>query len=90
MKKLTALAVFVALTLTACGSPADTPAQFRETIQHSGTSYANMPDADLDEMAKQICEHYADGFTTQDLRDANGERLASAGEAALSTVCKPR
>lgn len=90
MKKFTAIAVFAALALTACGAPVDEPAQFRDSVKHSGTAYANMPDGDLDEMAKQICEHYAEGFTTQDLRDANGERLASAGEAALATVCKPQ
>ncbi|AIY01218.1 hypothetical protein ART_1619 [Arthrobacter sp. PAMC 25486] len=88
MRKLGGILAIGLLALTACGSPADEQAQFREAIKQSATTYANMPDADLDEMAKQICEHYADGFTTQDLRDANGERLAVAGEAALSTVCK--
>lgn len=89
MKKLTAILVFAsALTLTACSTPADAGAQFREAIKNSGTSYAAMPDVDLDEMGMYICKHYAAGFTTQDLRETSGERLALAGEAALDTVCK--
>lgn len=89
MKKLTAtIALIAALALAGCSAPSDEASNFRDAIKSSGTSYASMSDADLDEMAMQICEHYAGGFTTQDLRDANGERLASAGEAALSTVCK--
>lgn len=91
MRKIMGTLAIAVLALTGCSAAeanTEAPAaQFRTAIQNSGTTYANMSDKDLDEMAMQICEHYADGFTTQDLRDANGERLASAGEAALATVC---
>lgn len=92
MRKIMGTLAIAVLALTACGGSAQATteapaAQFRTAIQNSGSTYANMPEADIDEMAKQICEHYADGFTTQDLREADGERLAVAGEAALATVC---
>jgi hypothetical protein len=49
--------------------------------------YGNMSDDDLAVIGRDLCEHYAGGFTTDDLREAGGESLAKVGEAAGSTVC---
>lgn len=61
---------------------------FITAVRASGSSYANESRHGLESMAKEICEHYADGFTTEDLRKSDGERLALVGEAARSTVCR--
>jgi hypothetical protein len=37
-----------------------------------------------------LCEHYASGFDTDDLRASGGESLAAVGEAAKATVCATR
>ena len=49
--------------------------------------YENVSSASLSTIGRDICEHYAGGFTTEDLREAGGESLAKLGEAAISTVC---
>lgn len=63
-------------------------AEFISAVYASGTSYAKLPAASLFEMGKEICEHYAGGFTTDDLRASDGDRLALVGEAARATICR--
>jgi hypothetical protein len=65
-------------------------ANFVAKVQASGTAFADAPAADIAGMAKELCEHYAGGFTTEDLRKSDGDKLAAAGEAARLTVCPPR
>jgi hypothetical protein len=61
--------------------------EFIAAVKASESSYANLPASTLTGMGKEICEHYADGFTTEHLRASDGERLAIVGEAARATVC---
>ncbi|MFJ4026018.1 hypothetical protein ACIPWF_00820 [Paenarthrobacter sp. NPDC089989] len=49
--------------------------------------YSGLSEKSLVEIGHDLCEHYAGGFTTDDLRAANSEALASLGEAAKKTVC---
>jgi len=44
------------------------------------------PDA-LASIGHELCEHYAGGFTTEDLRQTSGDALAELGDAAKVTVC---
>lgn len=60
---------------------------FVKAVQDSRGGYSNMPARDIAGMAPELCEHYAGGFTTDDLREVSGEKLAQAGELALKTVC---
>lgn len=100
MGKLGGLVLIAALSLTGCSAPASGAApagagdvklgQFVADIRTSGTAYANMPAADIADMAKDLCQHYAGGFTTDDLRKSAGDKLAKAGEAARLTVCPAR
>lgn len=62
--------------------------EFIAAVTASGSSYSELPASTLTDMGKEICEHYAGGFTTEDLRAADGERLALVGEAARATVCR--
>jgi hypothetical protein len=48
--------------------------------------YEKESSASLAVIGRHLCEHYAAGFTTDDLRQT-GESLASLGEAAKATVC---
>jgi hypothetical protein len=64
--------------------------EFVKDVRDSGTDYASMPANELANMAHELCEHYDGGFTTEDLRNSAGEKLAKAGEAAMATVCPPR
>lgn len=50
--------------------------------------YSKTSEESLAVIGRDICEHYAAGFTTEDLRTAGGESLAAVGEAAKSTVCR--
>lgn len=54
-------------------------------------AYARLSQDSLVAIGRDLCEHYAGGFTTEDLRAAsasgNGDALASLGEAAKATVC---
>lgn len=61
---------------------------FVKAVQESGSGYANIPAQGIAAMAPELCEHYAGGFTTEDLRKADGDRLAVAGEIALKTACR--
>jgi len=63
--------------------------EFVKDIQRSGSAYATMPPAEIAGMAKELCEHYDGGFTTDDLRKSAGDKLANAGETARLTVCPP-
>jgi len=54
---------------------------------HAVKGYENAKPESLAVIGRDICEHYAAGFTTEDLRDAGGESLGKLGEAAISTVC---
>lgn len=54
---------------------------------HKVAGYENAKPESLAIIGRDICEHYAGGFTTEDLRQAGGESLAQLGEAAISTVC---
>jgi hypothetical protein len=94
-----ALAGCAAPTAHAQGSVTVQPAELSESakvanfvakVQASGTAFATAPAADIAGMAKELCEHYAGGFTTEDLRKADGDKLARAGEAARLTVCPAR
>lgn len=49
--------------------------------------YSNASVESLAAIGRDLCEHYAGGFTTEDLRATNGDVLAALGEAAKSTVC---
>ena len=51
------------------------------------SGYSKTAPEDLAVIGRDICEHYAAGFTTEDLRAAAGESLAAVGEAAKVTVC---
>lgn len=64
--------------------------EFVKDVQESGTAYATMPPADIAGMALELCQHYDGGFTTEDLRESAGDKLARAGEAARLTVCPAR
>lgn len=61
-------------------------AKFTETA-HGVKGYENAKPESMAVIGRDICEHYAAGYTTEDLRDAGGESLAKLGEAAISTVC---
>lgn len=61
---------------------------FVKSVQQSRSGYSTIPAQGIAAMAPDLCEHYAGGFTTDDLRKADGERLAVAGEIALKTVCR--
>jgi len=54
---------------------------------HAVKGYENAKPESMAVIGRDICEHYAAGFTTEDLRDAGGESLAKLGEEAISTVC---
>ena len=64
--------------------------EFVKDVQASGTAYATMAPADIAGMARELCQHYDGGFTTEDLRKSAGDKLAKAGEAARLTVCPAR
>lgn len=57
--------------------------------------YEHLTPEALSSIARELCEHYAGGFTTEDLRKTNahlfgkasGDALAKVGEAAKATVC---
>lgn len=49
--------------------------------------YESATSASLATIGRDLCEHYAGGFTTEDLRGSGGESLAALGEAAKVTVC---
>lgn len=49
--------------------------------------YSRTRPEDLSVIGRELCEHYASGFTTEDLRVSGGESLAAIGEAAKATVC---
>lgn len=57
-------------------------------------AYAGVSQDSLAFIGRDLCEHYAGGFTTDDLRASsvtgNGDALASLGEAAKATVCATR
>lgn len=61
--------------------------KFVTEVQASESTYSKGKVETIRGMAKEACEHYADGFTTEDLRRLDGERLAIVGEIALQTVC---
>jgi hypothetical protein len=50
-------------------------------------AYSHESEASLTAIGHDLCEHYASGFTTEDLRKSGGESLATVGEAAKATVC---
>jgi hypothetical protein len=54
-------------------------------------AYASLSQDSLATIGRDLCEHYAGGFTTEDLRASsvtgNGDALASLGETAKATVC---
>lgn len=54
---------------------------------HKVVGYENAKESSMAVIGRDICEHYAAGYTTEDLREAGGESLAKLGEAAISTVC---
>jgi hypothetical protein len=54
---------------------------------HAVKGYENARESSMAVIGRDICEHYAAGFTTEDLRQRGGESLAKIGEAAISTVC---
>lgn len=49
--------------------------------------YGNQSTSSLAVIGRDLCEHYAGGFTTEDLRASTGDALADLGEAAKATVC---
>lgn len=49
--------------------------------------YSKTSDEALAAIGRDLCEHYAGGFTTEDLHQSGGDALAALGEAAESTVC---
>lgn len=57
-------------------------------------AYSSLSSDSLATIGRDLCEHYAGGFTTEDLRASsvtgNGDALASLGEAAKATVCATR
>jgi len=56
-------------------------------VAHSVKGYENAKESSMASLGREICEHYAAGFTTEDLRQTGGESLAKLGEAATTTVC---
>ncbi|MFJ4168393.1 hypothetical protein ACIPY3_02670 [Paenarthrobacter sp. NPDC089714] len=87
--------------VTKDGQPFDPAAvKFNESAVPSfATAAASIPGyrtastATLTVIARDLCEHYAGGFNTEDLRAGSvsgkesGEALARLGEAAKATVC---
>jgi hypothetical protein len=65
-------------------------AEFVKDVQGSGTAFAPMSAKELADMAHELCQHYDGGFTTEDLRKSDGDKLAQAGEFAKATVCPSR
>lgn len=57
------------------------------TMAHSVKGYENAKESSMASLGRDICEHYASGFTTEDLRQRGGESLAKLGESAKATVC---
>lgn len=49
--------------------------------------YGNATADSMAVIGRDLCEHYAGGFTTEDLLSAGGSSLAAVGEAAKVTVC---
>jgi hypothetical protein len=49
--------------------------------------YSKTSPEDLAVIGRDLCEHYAGGFTTEDLQASGGASLAAIGEAAKVTVC---
>jgi hypothetical protein len=94
------LALVAVLALTGCTAATAEPAStyrgevqpagvaaFVSAVQKSDTDYSSLPPADIAGMAQELCQHYDGGFTTEDLRNSAGDKLAEAGEAARLTVC---
>lgn len=52
--------------------------------------YADMSQDELATIGRDLCEHYASGWDTEDLRQSGGDTLAAIGEAAKGTVCATR
>ena len=81
--------------VTKAGEPFDiSSVQFKESEIGAFTAaaaaipkYSTLSEKSLAVIGRDLCEHYARGFTTEDLRTANSEALASLGEAAKRTVC---
>jgi len=63
---------------------------FVAEMRTSGSSYGSGTEEGLRQMSIELCQHYDGGFATEDLRQADGERLAIAGETARKTVCPDR